>query len=68
MSTRKTFKEYVTEDSPLTSTGPGIDLAPTARTRKLIKPYKVIDRRSRYDVKKMYEKSLGLKSIPTKSE
>lgn len=67
MSARKTFKEYLSEDSPLTSTGPGIDLAPTARGRKL-KPYKVLDRRSRYDVKKMYEKSLGLKSTPFKSE
>jgi len=68
VSTRKTFKEYLSEDSPLTSTGPGIDLAPTARRARKLKPYKVLDRRSKYDVNKMYEKSLGLKSIPKKPE
>lgn len=59
----KSFKDFMNEDAPTTSTGPGIDLAPTGKhvIRKL-------DRRSRYDINKMYEKSRGLKSLPQKDK
>lgn len=59
----KSFRDFLEEESPTTSTGPGIDMAPTAGSRRL---YKKLDRRSRYDVNKMYERSLGLKNLPKK--
>ena len=59
MTELKSFKDYVEEDAPLTSTGPAINMNPTGKARKL-------DRRSRFDVNKMYERSKGLKTLPQK--
>ena len=54
----KSFKDYMEEEAPLnTSGGPGVNMNPTGRTRKL-------DKRSRYDTYKMYKRSLGLKNVP----
>ena len=54
----KSFKDYMDEDAPInTSSGPGVNMNPTGRTRKL-------DKRSRYDTYKMYRRALGLKNIP----
>jgi len=54
----KSFKDYMDEDAAInTSSGPGVNMNPTGRTRKL-------DKRSRYDTYKMYRRALGLKNIP----
>lgn len=60
----KSFRDYLDEDAPTTSTGPAVNMAPTAGGRRT---FKTMDKRWRYDVNKMYERSLGLKNIPKKS-
>lgn len=59
MTVLKSFKDYMEEDAPLNATGDAINMNPTGKPRKM-------DRRSRFDVNKMYERSLGLKSLPQK--
>ena len=52
----KSFKEYLMDEEAPTNAvaGGGVDLAPTGRSvmRKM-------DRRSRWDISKMYKRSLG---------
>ena len=61
----KSFKEYLMdENAPTTATGSGIDLAPTAGGRRM---FRKLDRRSRFDVEKMYKRSLGLNKVPSSS-
>jgi len=58
----KTFKDYLEEEAPInTSSGPGVNMNPTGRP---VKPYRKLDRRSRFDTYKMYRRSLGLKNTP----
>jgi hypothetical protein len=52
----KTFAQY-REEAPVNATGPGIDLNPTGGKRLFNK----IDRRSRWDINKMYERAKGCK-------
>jgi len=60
--TIKSFKDYMEEDAPLnTSGGPGVNMNPTGRP---VKPYRELDKRSRFDTYKMYRRSLGLKNVP----
>jgi len=60
--TMKSFKDYIDEDAPLnTSSGPGVNMNPTGRPTK---PYRELDKRSRFDTYKMYRRSLGLKNAP----
>lgn len=55
----KSFKDYLEEDAPLnTSSGPGVDMNPTGRP-----PIRKLDRRSRFDPYKMYERAKGTKYI-----
>jgi hypothetical protein len=52
----KTFKDFQTEDAPTNSTGTGIDMNPTGKKSRL---FNKIDRRSKWDVNKMYKKAKG---------
>jgi len=58
----KSFKDYIAEEAPLnTSSGPGVNMNPTGRTRKL-------DRRSRFDTYKMYRRAMGTHMIKRPDE
>jgi len=60
--TMKSFKDFLDEEAPLnTSSGPGVNMNPTGRP---VKPYRKLDKRSRFDTYKMYRRSLGLKNVP----
>lgn len=53
----KSFKSYIDdikEEAPVNATGPGVDMNPTGKPKKQ-------DRRSRFDVMKMYRRSIGVK-------
>jgi hypothetical protein len=51
----KSFKDYMDENAPTTSVaGGGIDLAPTGK-----QVMRKMDRRSRWDVDKMYKRATG---------
>ena len=50
----KTFKSFVEEEAPVNATGPAVDMNPNGKPKKL-------DRRSRFDVMKMYRRALGQK-------
>jgi hypothetical protein len=50
----KSFKQYAKEEAPVNSTGAAIDMNPNGKKSKMFK--KVIDRRSRYDVKKLFKR------------
>jgi hypothetical protein len=50
----KTFKDFQKEEAPINSTGPGVNMNPTGKrlTNRM-------DRRSRWDVKKLYKRAKG---------
>jgi hypothetical protein len=50
----KKNEEEVNEEAPVNSTGPAIDMNPTGRPKKQ-------DKRSRFDVMKMYRRAIGVK-------
>lgn len=52
----KSFKEYLMDEEAPTNAvaGGGVDLAPTGKS-----VIKKMDRRSRFDVEKMYKRALG---------
>jgi len=54
----KSFKEFQKEEAPVNATGPAIDMNPTGRRKKL---FNKIDRRSRWDVNKLYKRAKGYK-------
>lgn len=54
----KSFKEFQKEEAPVNATGPGVDMNPTGGKRRL---FNKIDRRSRWDINKMYERAKGCK-------
>ena len=54
----KSFKEFQKEEAPVNATGPAVDMNLTGRKKKL---FNKIDRRSRWDIKKMYERAKGCK-------
>jgi len=53
----KTFKQFA-EDAPVNATGAGVDMNPTGGRARL---FNKVDRRSRWDINKMYERAKGLK-------
>ena len=53
----KTFAQY-REEAPVNATGAAVDMNPTGRKARL---FNKVDRRSRWDTKKMYEKAKGCK-------
>jgi hypothetical protein len=53
----KTFAQY-REEAPVNATGPAVDMNPTGRKARL---FNKIDRRSRWDINKMYERAKGCK-------
>jgi hypothetical protein len=52
----KTFKDFQKEEAPTNSTGTGIDMNPTGKKRRL---FNKIDRRSKWDVSKLYKRAKG---------
>jgi len=54
----KSFKDFQKEDAPVNATGPAVDMNPTGRRARL---FNKIDRRSRWDINKMYERAKGTK-------
>lgn len=54
----KTFAQYYQEEAPVNATGPAVDMNPTGGQRRI---FNKIDRRSRWDVNKMYERAKGCK-------
>lgn len=62
MSILKSFKEFM-EDAPVNAVGTdgGIDLNPTGKPRKM-------DRRSRWDVNKMFRRAEGVKKSDKESD
>jgi len=55
----KSFKDYCKEEAPTNAVGAdsGIDLNLTGKNKKPF--YKKMDRRSRWDISKLYKKSKG---------
>jgi hypothetical protein len=55
----KSFKDYCKEEAPTNAVGTdsGIDLNPTGKNKKPF--YKKMDRRSRWNISKLYKKSKG---------
>jgi hypothetical protein len=53
----KSFADFYKEEAPVNSTGPAVDMNPTGRKSKL---FNKMDRRSRWDTKKMYKKAKGV--------
>ena len=47
----KSFKQFA-EEAPVNSTGPAVDMNPTGKPKKL-------DKRSKFDVMKMYRRAMG---------
>lgn len=56
MSVLKSFKQYMDEDAPVNAVGTdgGIDLNPNGKPKKM-------DRRSKWDVTKMFRRAEGVK-------
>lgn len=52
----KTFAQYYQEEAPVNATGAAVDMNPTGRKARL---FNKIDRRSRWDINKMYERAKG---------
>lgn len=52
----KTFAQHYQEAAPTMSTGPGVDMNPTGKKSRI---FNKIDRRSRWDLNKMYDRSKG---------
>ena len=51
----KSFKQYAKEEAPVNATGAAVDMNPTGKKSNLFK--KPFDRRSRYDVKKLFKRA-----------
>lgn len=51
----KTFKQF-SEEAPVNSTGPAVDMNPTGKPK-----VKKLDKRSRFDVMKLYRRAVGVK-------
>jgi hypothetical protein len=54
----KSYKEFQKEEAPVNSTGGAIDMNPTGKKSRL---FNKMDRRSRWDVKNLYNRARGLK-------
>jgi hypothetical protein len=53
----KTFKQFYDEEVAVNSTGAGVDMNPTGGK----KIFNKVDRRSRWDVEKLYKRAKGKK-------
>jgi hypothetical protein len=55
----KSFADFYKEEVPVNATGPAVDMNPTGGRRSRL--FNKIDRRSRWDINKMYKKAKGTK-------
>lgn len=51
----KTFKQF-SEEAPVNATGPAVDMNPTGKPK-----VKKLDKRSRFDIMKLYRRATGAK-------
>lgn len=55
----KSFADFYKEEAPVNATGPAVNMNPTGRRKSRL--FNKMDRRSRWDVNKMYKKAKGTK-------